>query len=254
MKYIKLVIFFTLIEFLLSGNVYSIEKDHPDWVDPVTGMEFAWIPDGCISIGSDNGFSFEKPVHKVCVKGFYFGKYSVTQAQYMKITGDDPSNNHGYEFPVENISWFDAFSAATILGTKDAGKFRLPTEAEWEYACRAGDVSAEFCGSGNIDDSAWTSANSAGQTHKVGEKKKNNWGLYDMTGNVLEWVQDCWHENYIGAPEDGGEWDKGNCQFHILRGGSIINRPKDVRASIRFPVIGNSRTPVSGFRLVRKLD
>jgi formylglycine-generating enzyme required for sulfatase activity len=184
------------------------------------GMEFVWIPPGSFMMGSENGDSDEKPVHQVTFReGFYMGKYEVTQAQWQQVMGTNPSNFKGDSLPIETVSWNDAQKFIRKLNEMNDGfVYRLPSEAEWEYACRAG-TTGDYAG--NLGSMAWYVDNSGNQTHPVGQKQANAFGLYDMHGNVSEWCADAWHENYNGAPTDGSIWlSGGDSSRRVLRGGS----------------------------------
>lgn len=200
------------------------------WVEPVTGMQFVWIPSGCFNMGSEKDRDDQKPVHSVCVSGFYLGKYEVTQGEYERIVGTNPcattcTRYLGSDRAVTNVQWEDAQNMAEALGQSSDNKFRLPSEAEWEYACLAGGLHKDYCGEGRLKDLAWIEQSRHGpnldRPQSVGGKKPNAWGLFDMMGNVSEYVQDCWHGNYNGAPQDGSAWiADGYCYARITRGGS----------------------------------
>jgi len=225
-------------------------KAGTSWVEPTTGMEFVWIPSGCFQMGGDEG-SYEQPIHKVCVKGLWMGKYEVTQKQYQQVTGKNPSRFPGLNNPVERVSWEEAASFSEKLGGSTATKIRLPSEAEWEYACRAGHVQERYCGGNDSQNRfAWYNGNSNKQTHPVGNLAANDWGLHDMSGSVWEWVQDCWHDDYQGAPVDGSVWKAGQCPKRVLRGGSWCNDPTLIRAGFRY---GNDPDggECGGFRVAR---
>ena len=201
------------------------------WTEPQTGMEFVWINGGCFQMGSpdnENGrYLNEGPVHKVCVDGFWMGKDEVTQAQWQKIMGKNPSYFKGDTRPVERVSWEDAqaflknFRSLGDFGSLGDMTVRLPTETEWEYACRAGTQTAYSFGDdvGQLGDYAWYPANSNSQTHPVGQKKPNAWGLYDMHGNVWEWCQDWYDETYYGQSPEKNPQGPGSGQYRLLRGG-----------------------------------
>ena len=170
-----------------------------------------------VKIGEDD----EKPLHPVTIQSFTMGKYEVTQGQWYAVMGNNPSSNKGRTLPVENVSWVDAQLFVQKLSQKTGKKYRLPTEAEWEYAARGGSATKFFWGNSDTELHvyAWFRA-IANATNPVGLKKPNQFGLYDMMGNVWELTQDCWHENYEGAPTDGSAWTGGDCSRRVVRGGS----------------------------------
>jgi len=220
--------------------------------EPKTGMKFVWIPAGCFNMGSNEGAADEKPRHNVCFQsGFWMGKYEVTQAQYLKLIGDNPSEfKDNPNKPVEKVSWSDAHNMAAEMSYVAAGNYRLPSEAEWEYACKAGRDSA-YCGSSDkVSRLAWYDINSGQTTHRVGGKQANNWGLHDMNGNVNEWTLDCSNDSYAGAPSDGSAWMRGDCTKRVLRGGSWYYYPGGMRSADRYRSPANDSKDSYGFRLV----
>jgi formylglycine-generating enzyme required for sulfatase activity len=224
------------------------------WVEPGTGMRFVWVPGGCFVMGSNNNYAYERPAHKVCVKGFYLGVFEVTQGQYRKVMGKNPSDNQGDDnLPVESVNWNDAVAMSQKLAQSSGKTIRLPTEAEWEYACRAADRHDPYCGDGRLADLAWYDRNSDTHSQPVGKKAPNAWGLYDMTGNVWEWTLDCWHDNYYGAPADGSAWNTGgDCRIRVARGGSWGTVGDSTRASVRNSDLAALDFVDTGFRLLRQ--
>ena len=223
--------------------------------------EMVAIPGGQFQMGSNTGDSDEKPVRTVTVRAFMMGKYEVTQGQWKAVMGGNPSrfNDCGDNCPVENVSWNDAQAYIAKLNAKTGSKYRLPSEAEWEYAARAGSTGKWSFGDDEkeIGKYAWYGnspeygGNSEKKTHLVGEKLKNPFGLYDMHGNVLEWVEDCYHDDYNNAPVDGSAWVK-DCQKDIrrvLRGGSWGSVPSYLRSAGRIRNAPEGRVNVTGLRV-----
>ncbi len=215
-------------------------------ISNVVTLEMVSLPAGQFIMGSadsdPDAWDAEKPQHQVKVNSFAIGKYPVTQAQYEAVMGTNPShfkNNswlkNNLQNPVENVSWNDAQAFCQKLSQITGKTYRLPTEAEWEYACRAGTTTRYYFGddASQLGDYAWYKGNSQNTTHPVGQKKPNAWGLYDMIGNVWEWCEDNWHDNYIGAPKDGSAWLTNDNDYPILRGGCWYNGPDGCRSAYR---------------------
>lgn len=184
-----------------------------DKIIPRLGMKLVYVSPGSFMMGSNDN-NKEKPIHRVTLsKGYWIGKYEVTQSQYQSIMRTNPSKFRGPNKPVEQVSWNDArwFCRQLTNRERKAGRltsayvYRLPTEAEWEFAARGGTKNKgyKYSGSNNIDSVAWYRSNSVNKSHEVGTKSSNELGIYDMSGNVSEWCLDDWHINYNGAPNDG---------------------------------------------------
>lgn len=213
--------------------------------------EMVVIPAGSFQMGSNGGKSDEKPVHRVDVPAFAIGKTEVTQAQWRAIMGSNPSRfSDCDDCPVERVNWHDAQDYLNRLSARTGQRYRLPSEAEWEYACRAGGQH-EYCGGDSLDSLAWYDGNSNKRTQSVERKQANAWGLHDMSGNVWEWVQDCWNGSYNGAPADGSAWTDGDCGKRVLRGGSWGHLPAFTRAADRGRSDTTFRFIGSGFRPAR---
>ncbi|UCF02910.1 MAG: formylglycine-generating enzyme family protein [Deltaproteobacteria bacterium] len=237
------------------------------WKEPVTGMEFVWVPGGCYEMGCGNWTSDcyrdEKPVHEVCVDGFWMGKTEVTQGQWKQIMGNNPAKfQKGDNYPVEYAIWaeIEKFIKKLSSSTTGAYKFRLPTEAEWEYACRSGGKPEKYAGGSDLDQVAWYIGNSNSSTHAVATKAPNGLGLFDMNGNVHEWCADIdngtayrTHKRNIPLSREQGGLSK------VYRSGSWNSKPKFARCAARSYelAIGHSwagtayRKNDLGFRLVR---
>jgi formylglycine-generating enzyme required for sulfatase activity len=166
--------------------------------------------------------------------------------------GNNPSHfsSCGDACPVEKVSWDDVQEFVRRLNQKTGKQYRLPSEAEWEYACRAGGRH-EYCGSDSVDSVAWYTSNSGGKTQLAARKQANAWGLYDMSGNVWEWTQDCYNANYNGAPSDSSAWTGGECKYRVLRGGSWYSNPDVLRAAGRGSNSPDYRGYSLGFRVAR---
>ena len=194
-------------------------------------------------------FRAEKPQHEVTVQAFYMGIYPVTQAQYKTIMGNNPSRFQGDDRPVEKVSWDEAVEFCRKLSQQTGTEYRLPTEAEWEYACRAGTTTAYYFGE-EITDNLVNYDGTVGETTSVGQYKPNDFGLYDMHGNVWEWCQDDWHDNYENAPNNGKEWGSQESSIRVIRGGSWFINPIDCRSATRFYSSRDVRFNSFGFRVV----
>lgn len=220
--------------------------------------EMVLVKGGTFQMGS-NEYNDEKPIHSVALPDFYIGKYEVTQKQWRDIMGSDPSEL-GFpgcnQCPVERVSWDDVQQFLQKLNAQYPGyNYRLPSEAEWEYAAQGGQQSKEYtyAGSNKLEEVAWCYTNSGEKTHLVGRKKANELGLYDLSGNVWEWCADVWHNDYKGAPSDGSAWLKGgDPNRHVLRGGSWSNYVNYCRSAYRCWFNTSFRYYNVGLRLARR--
>ena len=236
------------------------------------GIELVYVPPGSFMMGSETGESDEKPVHRVSIgNGFYMGKYEITQAEWQAVMGNNPSFFKGCDnCPVEQVSRDDAIAFIARLNAQNDGfTYRLPTEAEWEYACRAGTTtdfafgdsinSAQANFDGNFPYGKAAKGVYRKKTTPVGSFQPNAFGLYDMHGNVWEWCQDEYHDNYNGAPTDGSAWMSDRPRvFWLSRGGDWYYHGRNVRSANRqFNGVEHSRdyfgyspTESIGIRLV----
>lgn len=213
------------------------------------GMEFVLMPAGTFTMGSED----ERPVHQVTIsQPFYLGRYTVTQAQWVAIMRKSPSTFQGEHHPVESVSWEEVQEFIRWLNAREGGQwYRLPTEAEWEYAARAGSVTRYSFGDdeGQLSKYAWYTANAGGTTHPVGQLRPNAWGLYDMHGNVWEWVQD-WHRAYTAGPArdpQGPSLGPGR----VMRGGGWTDSAESCGSAFRTHGIPDHRHDSLGFRLLK---
>ena len=218
--------------------------------------EMVVIPAGSFVMGSEKNADAQ-PTHLVNMSSFLLGKTEVTQEQWEAVMGNNPSRNKGRTLPVEMVSWDDIRQFIAKLSQKTGQKYRLPSEAEWEYAARAGTTTEWNFGNDatKLGNYAWYGGNSGSKTQAVGQKLPNAFGLFDMHGNVWEWTQDCWHDNYAGAPTDGSAWMTG-CRgdFRVLRGGwSWYSDSAEFRSANRGRYIPVDRFEGIGFRLARDL-
>lgn len=219
------------------------------------GMDFVLIPAGEFHMGSEDGADDEKPVHLVRItRPFYLGTYQVTQSQWEAVMGDNPSRFTGdANRPVENISWDDTQAFLQRLSEKEQGSlYRLPTEAEWEYAARAGAKTAYCFGDDpeQLHEYAWYDKNAEGTTHPVGQLKPNAWGLYDMHGNVWEWVNDWFDETYYQESPTDDPQGPADGQVRVWRGGAFWYDQGFARCASRSWILPHHRHDFRGFRVV----
>jgi len=231
--------------------------------------EMVTVPPGTFTMGSpknEPGHSDEEgPQHEVTIaKPFAIAKYELTFDQWDICVqhGGCPHASAGITMwgrgkqPASSVSWNDAQEYVKWLSNLTGRQYRLPTEAEWEYSARAGTTTAYSFGDdpSALDSYAWYQDNSSRRPHHVGEKKPNAFGLHDMHGNVWEWVEDCFHSDYEGgAPVDGSAWTAESCTHRVMRGGAWSDRPSNLRSAVSGGLTPGSRTPISGFRVVRSL-
>ena len=230
-------------------------KEQKETLTNSIGTKFALIPAGEFIMGSED-FDWSKPVHTVKIRTpFYLGIYPVTQREWNAIMGNNPSKFNGNDLPVETVSWNKVQDFIKKLNEKEStDKYRLPSEAEWEYAARAGTTTRYSFGDDDskLGEYAWYSKNSGGKAHPVGKKGANPWGLYDVHGNVWEWVQDEWHDTYNGAPDDGSAWENGIGAYRN-RGGSWFNYAWNCRSASRNYDVPGYRYLDLGFRLLQEV-
>jgi formylglycine-generating enzyme required for sulfatase activity len=244
----------------VGGQTISPAKEVTTDLGGGVKLEMVLIPAGEFLMGSPasdrNAAADEKPQHRVRItKPFYLGKYPVTQEQWTAVMGSNPSLFKGPKNPVEEVSWDDCVQFFKRLNEKvGGGKYRFPTEAQWEYACRAG-TSTRFCfgdDEAGLAEYGWYDKNSGGTSHPVGEKKPNAWGLYDMHGNVSEWCQD-WYGEY-GPDSQTDPCGPKSASGKVVRGGSWLSNAKNCRSASRFSWLPDSRIEFIGFRIVKEIS
>jgi formylglycine-generating enzyme required for sulfatase activity len=237
------------------------------YIQTLDGYEFpmVFVEGGAFDMGSPpdgaDAYNDEKPQHRVQVSDFYIGKFPVTQALWKAVmNGENPSQFQGDDRPVETVSWDDITGHFLPALCRLSGfQYRLPSEAEWEYAARGGKYHAEgykYAGSDRLKDVGWFETNSGNETKLVGQKQANQLGIYDMSGNVWEWCEDDWHDDYKSAPEDGSAWinSPNRGANRVYRGGSWDNAARDCRAAYRYSLAPDDRDYILGFRLALSLQ
>ena len=214
-------------------------------------LEFVQVEPGEFSMGSSTGMNGELPPHKVRIsRGFDLGKYEVTQAQWQALMGSNTSRFAAPDRPVDSVSWENAQEFLKRLNASDsAHHYRLPTEAEWEYAARAG-TTGDY--PGELEEIAWYYSNSNLETHPVGRKKPNPWGLYDMHGNVWEWCQDWFNTDYYGTSPTVDTPRPAEGVNKVLRGGSWGANANYTRSSVRISFFPGQKNSYFGFRILRQ--
>ena len=220
------------------------------------------VPGGTFTMGcrpeQKNCGEDERPAHRVQVNSFQIGKYEVTLELWVAVMTGTSNYVLGdcAQCPVANVSWDRVQEFLKRLNDLTGAQYRLPTEAEWEYAAKGGQLSKgyEYAGSNEPGSVAWHRGNTEGiRMHPVGKKQPNELGLYDMSGNVSEWVQDCWNISYVGSSSDGSAWEQGNCKYRVLRGGSWLTETRNLRFASRDKHQTYDSNYSIGFRLARTL-
>jgi formylglycine-generating enzyme required for sulfatase activity len=253
-----------------SADAVVAQRDQPS-LDPgeifrdcEACPELVVVPPGDFTMGS-NDTPYEKPEHAITIRrSFAIGRREVTFAEWDQCADagicKHRPDDHGWgrgDRPAINISWDDAKLFVAWLSQKTGQKYRLPSEAEWEYAARAGTKTPFWwgreAGTGHAQCDTCGSPASK-QVAVTGSFRPNGFGLYDTAGNAAEWVEDCWNDNYRNAPKDGAAWTSGDCRLRVLRGGNFLSKATEVRSASRFRYDVDVRYYANGFRVMRDLQ
>ncbi len=274
MKINTVVVFVLLIPFILSCtqknkqsqteseslSAGDIMKDSP------CNIEMVYIPEGKFIMGSDTGGDDEKPAHEVSLDSYYIGQNLISQKEWSAVMDSNRSEVKGDSLPVTNVSWDEAQEFASKISEKTGFKYRLPTEAEWEYACRAGSTTKFYFGNDTLKlgDYAWYKDNSGREIQPVGQKIPNDWGLYDMSGNVWEWCFDWWDPGYYARSPSKNPVNEEKYLYKIpstgegiyarvARSGCFVNTPRGLESAHRHGGKQEDGYYYIGFRLVREI-
>ena len=263
------IVFSVNVAYAVEGNTTVSVSPAPLFKDPTTGIEMVYVKGGCYQMGNTfteykEDYPEELPVHEVCVDDFYLGKYEVTQGQWKSIMESNPSNESfcGDNCPVGNVGWNDAQDFISRLNSRSGGsKYRLPTEAEWEYVARSGGKSERYSGGNDINSVAWYNENSLifdpktqveeMRLHPVGTKAPNGLGIYDMSGNVWEWTNDWYGSDYYSSSPRNNPTGLGSGNKHTIRGGCASGADTNMRVSRRDAYEPDFSKDHLGFRLLR---
>ena len=239
-----------VINIIATGGDDIVTKTVTYEVDGVA-FNMVSVDGGVFKMGSESGDDDETPVHEVKLKSFSIGQTEVTQELWETVMGTNPSKWKSLKLPVENVSWNDCQTFITKLNALTGQQFRLPTEAEWEYAARGGSQSKgyTYSGSNSLDEVAWYSSNSGSKTHEVATKSPNELGIYDMTGNVWEWCQDWYGDNYYAWSVIINPTGPSSGSYRVYRGGSWSHYARYCRVPIRCSITPDFRNYDLGLRL-----
>ncbi|MBF0439266.1 MAG: SUMF1/EgtB/PvdO family nonheme iron enzyme [Magnetococcales bacterium] len=220
------------------------------WRDIASGIPLVFVAEGCFTMGSSQGKPHEQPPHKVCLDSFWIGSHEVTQGQWHQVMGSLPTQiQNGVDLPIGNISWNEVQTFINRLNSISKGRFRLPTEAEWEFACRNRGAHELYCGNGTDPTSfAWFNQKD-GTLHNVGGLKPNGLGLYDMNGNVWEWVNDWYTEDYYQHSPTHNPPGPDTNSNKVFRGGGLLSSTQFLRASTRAQLWPDRKHALLGVRL-----
>ncbi|ABK45706.1 protein of unknown function DUF323 [Magnetococcus marinus MC-1] len=210
------------------------------WIEPLTGMDMVWVEGRCFKLGSppkmEGRDGDEGPVREVCLSGYWLARTEMTQGQWRRVMRNNPSKNRkGDDYPVEQVAWDDVEMYLGRLNSFYTGRvrFRLPTEAEWEFACRNGGQQVRYATGNSAEQGSWFQRNSGGVSQKVATQRANRLGLFDMSGNVWEWTQDAYDSHAYKQIEPQNPLRLGAHPFRVIRGGAFDSKPAALRCSNR---------------------
>lgn len=251
---IVLLLAVALTTFLPSLSQEKVKEETGFFVESLN-LGMVIIPAGRFNMGDSEGPANERPQRQVKIGAFYLGKTEVTQAQWVTVMGSNPSLYKHPKRPVDQVTWMEVQEFIQRLNEHEkTTKYRLPTEAEWEYAARSGSTAAYPFLEDDLSEFAWYGHSRNVGTRPVGQRQRNDWGLADMHGNVWEWVEDCWHDDYTGAPSDGRAWvEQVDCADRVLKGGAWNSSAQYVRSATRGSYTFDLNDSGNGFRLARSL-
>jgi formylglycine-generating enzyme required for sulfatase activity len=245
------LILIQLVTMFIPVSISAAEAPKPN-LPATVNIPLVSVPGGCFKMGDTfgDGFENEKPVHDVCLSDFMISKFEITQGQWKQIMGNNPAYFKicGDDCPIENVNWDDVQEFISRLNKASGKEYRLPTEAEWEYACRSGGKSEKFCGGNDVMEVAWYFSTAGDRTHPGGMKRANGLGIFDMSGNVWELVNDWYDDKYPGIKDNPQGPATGTS--HVIRGGGWYVLPRNVRGATRSFVTPTFRGSDVGFRLV----
>lgn len=255
---IPIIIFVGATFFMLRPIISDIVTSREKAIIKQLKKDMVWVKGGSFYMGAtkeqeNEAFEDEKPAHKESLPDYYICKYEVTQELWTAIMGENPSKTKGDKLPVVNVSYDDCLKFIDKLNEKTGEKFRLPTEAEWEYAARGGkkEKGYKYAGSDNLRDVAWYEMNSGKTIHEVCMKDSNELGLYDMSGNVLEWCQNEYNSNGYKYEPQSDSIQVNSHELFAMRGGSFLSEAKRSRVSYRQRAERGKKTKAIGFRLAK---
>ncbi|MBF0422038.1 MAG: SUMF1/EgtB/PvdO family nonheme iron enzyme [Magnetococcales bacterium] len=236
---------------LTPPDALSADNRKPKlWSDPETGISLAFVSGGCFNMGNDRGEKNEKPVHEVCVDSFWMGVYEITQKQWRQVMKWLPEQTiEADHLPVGNVSWENVQQFIQTINKRSGVQFRLPTEAQWEYACTGGGIHKSYCGDGSVHNLGWVEENAKNQPHPPGERAANRFGLYDMTGNLWEWVSDWYDREYYRYSQKQNPDGPTAGSSRVFRGSGWLSKGEFARATMRQDMDPNRSYPLLGFRL-----